>query len=203
MICQRRPGRFVALAGLRGCSFLPTENISTQRMFPDMLCMKKALHRQKGVGKLVSSQERRALLVPLINRLSTAGFVPPSVYIEFPLFVLQRHTREDILPSSGTKSNLCCPSATCAARPRPAPPSRHAPPRTVPPGLCPGFGFGSGCNLGTSGSRPGQFLESMTGLDTWSSHQLFHDPAVNWSRYAPPMGYKRKCAFCLSHHQIN
>ena len=32
------------------------------------------------------------------------------------------------------------PSASCAARPHPAPPSRRAPPRTVPPGGCPGFG---------------------------------------------------------------
>ena len=33
----------------------------------------KGLQRQKGVGPLVSSQEQRALLVPVINRLSTAG----------------------------------------------------------------------------------------------------------------------------------
>ena len=61
--------------------------------------MKKGLQRQKGVVPLVSSQEERALLVPLINRLqtadkpvvnrlSTADFVPPSVYIGFRLFVL-------------------------------------------------------------------------------------------------------------------
>ena len=50
----------------------------------------KGLQRQIGVSTLVSSQERRALAIPLINRLSTAGqplvnrrstadFVPPSV----------------------------------------------------------------------------------------------------------------------------
>ena len=33
----------------------------------------KGLQRQKSVGPLVSSQEHRALLVPLLNRLSTAG----------------------------------------------------------------------------------------------------------------------------------
>ena len=33
-----------------------------------MPCMQKGLQRQKGVGPLVSSQEQRALLVPLINR---------------------------------------------------------------------------------------------------------------------------------------
>ena len=41
----------------------------------------KGLQRQVGVGTLVSSQERRALLVARINRGSTAGFVPPSVYV--------------------------------------------------------------------------------------------------------------------------
>ena len=39
----------------------------------------KGLQKQNGDGTLVSSKEERALLVPLINRLSTAGFVPPSV----------------------------------------------------------------------------------------------------------------------------
>ena len=35
----------------------------------------KGLQRQKGVGPLVGSQERRALLVPVINRLQT-GYKP-------------------------------------------------------------------------------------------------------------------------------
>ena len=48
----------------------------------------KGLQRQMGVGTLVSNQERRALFVPVINRCSSAGFVPPSVYMGFCLFVL-------------------------------------------------------------------------------------------------------------------
>ena len=48
------------------------------------------------VGKLVSSQERRTLLVPrnkpLINCSSTAGCVLPSVYMGFRLFVLPKKT---------------------------------------------------------------------------------------------------------------
>ena len=67
--------------------------------FPGHALHEKGLQRQIGVGTLVSSQEQRALLVPVINRLSTAGqpvinrgstagFVSPSVYIECPLFVL-------------------------------------------------------------------------------------------------------------------
>ena len=51
---------------------------------------KKGLQRQIGVGPLVSSQKRRAAVSPQINRLSTAGFVPPSVYIGFRLFVLPK-----------------------------------------------------------------------------------------------------------------
>ena len=58
--------------------------------FPDMPCMKnfEVYKNKKGVGPLVSSQERRALPVPVINRGSTARCVPPSVYIGFRLFVL-------------------------------------------------------------------------------------------------------------------
>ena len=52
----------------------------------------KGLQRQKGVGPLVGSQERRALLVPLINRLQSACqplvLFLHSVYIGFCLFVL-------------------------------------------------------------------------------------------------------------------
>ena len=46
----------------------------------------KGLQRQKSVGPLVSSQERRALLVTRIKRLSNAGqthFFPPPIYIRF------------------------------------------------------------------------------------------------------------------------
>ena len=65
----------------------------TNRSSPICLCSRTCLHekglqRQKGVVPLVSSQEQRALLVPLINRGSTGHFVPPSVYIGFRLFVL-------------------------------------------------------------------------------------------------------------------
>ena len=43
-----------------------------------------------GTGTLVSSQERRALAVSGVNPGSTAGFVPPSVYIGFSLLVLTK-----------------------------------------------------------------------------------------------------------------
>ena len=57
--------------------------------FPDTPCMKR-VYRDRGVGPLVSSQERRAAIVPLISRWSSAGLVPPPLYIGFRLFVLLR-----------------------------------------------------------------------------------------------------------------
>ena len=40
--------------------------------FPGHALHEESLQRQKGVGPLVSSQEERALAVPLINREQTA-----------------------------------------------------------------------------------------------------------------------------------
>ena len=63
----------------------------------------KGLQRQIGVGTLVNSQQRRALAVPVINHDkpvinsgSTAGVVPSTVYIGFPLFVLAKRRSEQL-----------------------------------------------------------------------------------------------------------
>lgn len=45
----------------------------------------KRLQKQKSIGKLVSCQERKMLFVPLINKWSTAGFVPPAVSLQHAL----------------------------------------------------------------------------------------------------------------------
>ena len=59
----------------------------------------KGLQRQKGVDPMVSSQEVRALLVPVVTRSLTARCVPLSVYIAKRLFVrLER--------SSGVASSM-------------------------------------------------------------------------------------------------
>ena len=54
-------------------------------MFPDMPCMKRVNRDKKGDGPLVSSQEQRAIVVPRLNRLSTACqpmiLFPHSVYM--------------------------------------------------------------------------------------------------------------------------
>ena len=69
-----------------------------ERYVPGHALHEKCLQRQIGVGTLVSSQERRAVVVPRIYRLQTAdkpimNFVPPSIYIGFRLLVLPaRHS---------------------------------------------------------------------------------------------------------------
>ena len=117
----------------------------------------KSLHRQIGVGTLACTQEQRALLVPLINRLSAAGFVPPSVYIRFPLFVIPKRrpqqlslirqsVRGRVSWANGPVGGPFCPAL------RYPPPRRARNPRFLwlcieailrhdPPMVCPDFGF--------------------------------------------------------------
>ena len=47
-----------------------------QTSIPGHALHEKGLQRQKSLGPLVSNQEERALLLPVINRGSTADFVP-------------------------------------------------------------------------------------------------------------------------------
>ena len=117
----------------------------------------KGLQRQIGVGTLVSSQGRRALAVPLVNRLSTAGqplvnrgstadFVPPSVYIGFRLIVLPKRRPGQCLRFAGGQERGLSPgridpTASRPTQPRPPSPPRRAPPRPDRPVVCPGFGF--------------------------------------------------------------
>ena len=119
------------------------EGVSRWIIVPGHALHEKGLQRQIGVGTLVSSQERRALLVPLINRGSTARFVPPSVYIGFPLFVLPKR-RSGQLSSIAWRARgtfVSWANRPVGVRlPVPALP-RRAPPRPDPPVVCPGFGF--------------------------------------------------------------
>ena len=84
---------------------------------------------------------------PRMNRLPTAGFVPPSVYIGFPVFVLAKERSGQLCPRypGGLEGRLASgppdPSASRSARPRRALPPRHAPRRPGPPVVCVGFGF--------------------------------------------------------------
>ena len=95
--------------------------------FPGYALRVKGLQRQIGVGTSVSSQERRALLVPWLNRWSTVVFVLLSVYIGFPLpvllkkrsaqlFSMPRRARGSVV--SWANRSVGVPS--CPAQPRPA-----------------------------------------------------------------------------------
>ena len=79
-------------------------------------CMAGAYRGKKGVSTLVSSQERRAAVVPRINRGSTAGFVLPSVYTKFRLLwmLLEGKGDGDFLGEATHRRHvLPCPAAPC------------------------------------------------------------------------------------------
>ena len=126
-----------------------------------MPCMKRVYRDKIGVGTLVSSQERRALAVPLINRLSTAG--QPRVNHEstagqplisflhrftwdFVRSCFRRAVQDSVFDSlEGKKEGRFLAGSTRRrpVLPRLAPPSppRRAPPRPDWPVVCSGFGF--------------------------------------------------------------
>ena len=106
----------------------------------------KGLQRQTGVGPLVSSQERRAAVVPLINRLSTAGkppvnrgLVPPPLSIGFRLFVLlgRRSGHLFSMPWRVRRTVVCWANRFVGVPSCPAPPRR--PPCAAPTRLARGM----------------------------------------------------------------
>ena len=90
---------------------------------------------------MVSNQERRAPVVLRIYSGSTAGFVPPPVYIGIRLCVLPE-TRPVGFCLAGKRDGFILGERTSrrSVLPVPAPP-RRAPPRPNPPVVCPGFGL--------------------------------------------------------------
>ena len=104
----RRPDPPVVVSGFWTRQVLDSAgDCSTRIVFPGHALHEKGLQRQIAVGTLVNSQQRRALAVPVINRLPTAGqprvnrlstacFVPPPVYIGFPLFLLAKRRSEQL-----------------------------------------------------------------------------------------------------------
>ena len=79
---------------------------------------------------MVSSQEHRALLVPLINRLPTAGFVPPSVGLHGYSFVVasgETFTTFVFDAFAGTRHEARLCPARINLPGRPAKPPRRAP----------------------------------------------------------------------------
>ena len=79
-----------------GAHRIVQDNCLRCRKIPGHPWDEKGLQRRKSDGLLVSIQERGALLVPLMNRLSTADFVSRSVCIGFRLFVLLKSRSEQV-----------------------------------------------------------------------------------------------------------
>ena len=114
--------------------------------FPGHALYDKDLQRQISVGTLVSSQERRALAVQLMNRLSFAGqslvncgsaadFVPLSVYMGLRLFVLpKRRPGQYFRFAGGQEGGLSpCRIVPTAFRPSSIQPRPPSPPRRARP----------------------------------------------------------------------
>ena len=126
-------------------------SIHYMQQIPGHALHEKGSQRQKSIGPLVSSQERRAAVVSLINRLSTARqplvVFLDSVYIGCYLSVLpkKRPGRSSPVPW-GSKWTIVlwahrpasprpvppCPDPPRLAPPRPAPPRPSAPPCPAP-----------------------------------------------------------------------
>ena len=83
---------------------------------------------------MVSSQERRAAVVPRINRLSSAFFVPPSVYIGFRLFVLLKKRSGHLctMPWRVRGTVVSWATRSVGVPSCPTPPSPAAPPCAAP-----------------------------------------------------------------------
>ena len=99
-----------------------------------------------------------------MNRLSTAGFVPPSVYIGFCLFVLLERCSGDVSAmlwkyEGGLSPGRGVSLASSPARPRPA--IRRAP-RPDPPVVCPGFGRDKFARVGALTAHPGTWVHKKT-----------------------------------------
>ena len=138
--CADKPPIFCEEIGYqsRGLFFRRFAKAASTLIFPGHALHEKGLQRQIGVEVLVCNQGRRSVVVPRINRLSTRRFVPPSVYIEFCLFVLAMRRSRQLssmlwrardpvvswanrpvdVPSCPAPFRLAAPP--CAALPRPA-----------------------------------------------------------------------------------
>ena len=123
--------------------------LSNQCLFP-----KQALREKGSQGKIHgytgqqpgTKSDRRPADKPRMNLLSTAGFVPPSVYIGCSSFVLPNRRWEQCLRffggQKGWLSSLrTVPLAFRSTRCRPASPLRRAPPRLWYVRVCESSGF--------------------------------------------------------------
>ena len=127
-------------------------------VLPGHALHEKGFQGQKGVGTLVSNQERRAAVVPRINCGSTARCVPPSVR-DFLCPCPPRGSQDTCPRCPGEQDGRLFPGRTDRSASRTAwpcadrsasrtarlcsapPPRRRTPPRPDPPVVCSGFGL--------------------------------------------------------------
>ena len=114
--------------------------------FPGHALHEKGLQRQMGVGPLVSSQERKALMAPVVNRLSNGDFVPPSVLSTISLVRAPEESLRTVFSICwGARGRVVSwPDRPNGVQCYPAPPlspPRRAPPRPERPVVCPGIGL--------------------------------------------------------------
>ena len=100
-------------------------------LFPGHALHEKGLQRQKGVGTLVSSQERRAAVVPVISRLSTAcqprALFPHRFTLGFLCSCFRGNVQDNCLRCpGGQEGRLCPPTRRRPVLSGPAPPCRPA-----------------------------------------------------------------------------
>ena len=110
----------------------------------------KVLQREKGVVTLASNQEGSVFLVqiiiaakPAINQVSEAGFVRPSVNIDFSCSCIWKKVLANCFRCfGGYEKGLFASKQFCqhTVLPDPTPPTCLAP-RHDPPEVCPSFGL--------------------------------------------------------------
>ena len=114
-----------------------------------MPCMKRVsrIKKRRYTGQQQGMKSARGPIDILrINRGSTGRFVPPSVYIGFPLSVLAKRRSGQMFSMSWdlketVVSRANRPIGVPSGPAQPVPPPRRSPPRRDPPVVCPGFGF--------------------------------------------------------------
>ena len=148
--CHRRPYRSRCIARQTNSIFQNAlKYVCVAACIPGHALHEMGLKKQQGDSPLVSSQERRAAVVPRIHPFSNAGptraWFPHRFTLDFACSRFWRDVQDMCVRCHGGYEGRLSPgrtdrSASRPARPCPAPP-RRARPRPDPPVVCPGFGF--------------------------------------------------------------
>ena len=118
------------------------------RQVPRHTLHEKGSQRHKGVDTLLSSQEQKALPVPLINQMSAGCqpviLFPHSVYMGIFFCASEKIHNSCLRCPERHEGRLCPVRKNMSASHPPSPPCPAAPLCAAlpnPPAVCPGFGF--------------------------------------------------------------